>query len=148
MMRRSLVAALVLLVACAPREQEEPATPSEVTLSDFVGTWVGEVKAEGSDSVLAHVELFATGQADGWSYTVVNAHDPARSSTTPAQVTSIGGDSIVVEAGPFASVLREGQMVSTHAVYRLQNGRLTGTAHTTYPGSGETITLMTEATRR
>lgn len=147
-MRRSLVAALVLLVACAPREQEEPATPSEVTLSDFVGTWIGEVKAEGSDSVLASVELFATNREDGWSFTVVNANDPARSSTAPAQVTAIGGDSVVVEAGPSASVLREGQMVSTHSIYRLQNGRLMGTVHATYTGSGETITLMTEATRR
>jgi hypothetical protein len=148
-MRRTLIAALALLVACGTGDQTDDAMATrEVSLEDFAGAWAGDVMREGSDNVVAHVELLATGREDGWSFTTVSASNPLASATTPARVTAVGGDSVVVEAGPFASVLREGEMVNTHAVYRLENGQLTGVVHATYPASGETIPLRMTGRRR
>jgi hypothetical protein len=148
-MRRTLIAALALLVACGTGDQADDAMATrEVSLEDFAGTWAGDVMSEGSDGVVAHFELLATSREDGWSFTTVNASNPAASATAPARVMAVGGDSVVVEAGPFASVLRDGEMVNTHAVYRLQNGQMTGVVHATYPASGETIALRTTGRRR
>lgn len=148
-MRRAFVAALALVIGCGPGEPaaDTPAARG-LTVSDLVGTWEGEVRAEGSDSPVAYVELLATPREDGWSFTVASAANPALSTTSPARVTSIGGDSVVVETDPFASVLREGEQVSTHSVYRLEGDRLVGVVHATYPQTGETTVLRAEAARR
>jgi hypothetical protein len=147
-MRRAF-AALVLIAACTQPERPAPdAMPADVTLNDFVGTWQGTVMPEGSDSVVAHIEMLATNRDDGWSFTIENAANPLQSTTTPARVTVVGGDSVVVQAGPFASVLRENEPVSTHTVYRLRNGQLVGVIHATYERTGEMIALRSEARRR
>jgi hypothetical protein len=148
-MRRAIVALVVAVTACAqPERPNGDAMPRDATLNDFVGTWQGTIMPEGSDSVVAHIELLATTRDDGWSFTVENAANPAQSTTTPARVASVGGDSVVVMAGPFASVLRDNEPVSTHTIYRLQNGRLVGVMHATYERTGEMIMLRSEATRR
>jgi hypothetical protein len=79
---------------------------------------------------------------------VVNATNPALASTTPARVTAIEGDSLVLEAGPFESILRGGQQVSTRSVYRLRDGRMVGVVQAVYAATSDTITLNSEATRR
>lgn len=146
-MRRALILTLAAAVACATTEQPPADAPRALSIADFVGTWDGTVTAEGSDQVLVNMELMATGNPEGWSFTTVNAINPALSSTAIARVLAIEGDSVVVAAGPFPSVLRTGEEVSTHSVYRLQDGRLVGVIHATYP-SGDTVVLRSEATRR
>jgi hypothetical protein len=149
-MRRITILILALMTACAPTEEAatDTAGAMAVSLSDFAGTWDGTVKAQGSDSVIANIELLATSTNEGWSFTVVNAANPALASTTPARVTAIEGDSLILEAGPFESILRAGQQVSTRSVYRLRDGRMVGAVQAVYAATGDTIMLNSEATRR
>jgi hypothetical protein len=148
-MRRTLIAPLALLAACWGSEPPaaDPLEQRELTLADLVGTWEGTVMAEGSDAPLAYIELLASPVPDGWSFTVVSAANPARSSTAPSRVVSMGGDSIVVEADPFPSVLRPGETLSTHSIYRLRDGTLEGTIHASY-SDGEEVMLRAAARRR
>ena len=150
-MRRTTIPilALALITACAPREDAAPDTAATgVSLADFAGTWDGTVTPPGSDSVVANIEMLATSTPDGWSFTVVNAANPAMSSTSPARVVALEGDSLILEAGPFESILRAGQQVSTRSVYRLQGGTMVGVVRATYAATGDTIMLSSEATRR
>jgi hypothetical protein len=62
----------------------------------------------------------------------------------------VDGDSIMTETGPFSSVLREGVMVTTSAVYRVEGGNLVGTLVARYDGAGadSVMTGRQEATRQ
>ena len=153
-MRRTFVLCAILLVGCAQSqppasETSTPeATPAMISLADVAGVWDGTITAAGSDTVLVNIELNATEDPTGWTMRVTNIKDPAMTRMVPATSVVAAGDSIVVEAGPFESVLRAGQQVTTHAVYRMENGNLMGMLHATYPASGETIMLQSMATRR
>ena len=122
---------VVLLLGCAkskPPASESAATGgtgaavATLSLADVAGTWEGPVLAAGTDTVLTNVVLIATTEPTGWTMKVTNAKLPART-------------------GPYPSVLREGQQVTTHGVYRLQDGKLRGEIRASYPASGETIML-------
>jgi hypothetical protein len=152
-MRRTLLICLLLLSGCAkskpPASESTPmAGMATISLAEVAGTWEGTVTAAGSDTVLTNLELIATSDSTGWTMKVTNAKNAKL--TTVAPITSVvaQGDSVIVEAGPFKSVLRAGQQVSTHTVYRLQDGKLVGTIQATYPASGETINLHSVATRK
>lgn len=152
-MRYALLLCAVLFVGCAksePPASESAATGGMATISlvDVAGTWDGTVMAAGSDTVLTLMELTATSDAAGWAMKVTNAKDAKITTDVRATGVVAAGDSIVMEAGPFASVLRPGQQVATHSVYRLQDGKLVGTIQATYPASGETMMLRSEATRK
>ncbi len=147
-MRRTLILVLVAGVACAKTDQPAAvdttamATAPGLSLADVAGTWNGKSMAVGNDSVLATWQLTATTDTSGWSQMV-----GASTSVIPVRVVSVSGDSLITEAGPFPSVLRPGQQVTTRSIYRLQNGKLIGVTNATYP-NGETVTLRTEATRQ
>lgn len=156
-MRRTLLLFTVLFLGCA--KSEPPISDSTtmggstdgmatISLTDLAGTWDGTVTAVGNDTVITNMELTATQDASGWMMKVTNAMDPTKTTTTPATHVVAEGDSLIVDAGPFQSVLRAGQQVSTRTVYRLQDGRLVGTIYATYPASGEMIMLHSVATRR
>lgn len=152
-MRRTLLLCAVLLFGCA--KSEPPAstststeTPAAISLADVAGTWDGTVTAAGNDTVLTLMELTATADPTGWSMTVTNAKVATMRTVTPVKSVVAEGDSLIVEAGPFQSVLRAGQEVSTHTVYRLQDGKLVGSIMATYPASGETVELHSVATRK
>ncbi len=152
-MRRTMILTLALAftAGCAGPDETYTDTMADapgVTLSDFAGTWYGTATPVGSNTVAANVEMLATSTPDGWSFTVVSAANPAEASTTPARVVAFEGDSVILEAGPFPSTLRPGEMVSTRSVYRLQNDSMVGVVQATYPASGETVTLNSTATRR
>jgi len=61
----------------------------------------------------------------------------------------VSGDSLVIESGPFESVLRKGVQVWTHGVSRLVGGELVGTtvAHYVTTQADSVVTLRTRATR-
>jgi hypothetical protein len=66
------------------------------------------------------------------------------------RIVSIAGDSIVVEAGPYPSVLRKGVQVRTTSTLRLQDGKLVGTTTARYSSKGADSVLIvrTEGTRK
>ena len=117
-----------------------PAAPTAISLADVKGKWKMKSMAEGSDSALVEYTLDA-GDA-GWTL-----HFPKRP-PVPTKPTA-DGDSIVADAGPYESVLRKGVKVTTHSVFRLQDGKLVGTtvAHYATKGPDTLRTLKTEGTR-
>jgi hypothetical protein len=145
----------VLVVGCAKSEppaetstSTETAAPAMMSLADVAGIWDGTVTRAGSDTVVATIELTATEDPTTWTMKVANAQNPAMQSTVSGLMVTAAGDSLVVEAPAFQSVLRAGQEVSTRMVYHMHDGNLMGTGMATYPSTGETLMLSTMATRR
>jgi hypothetical protein len=139
--------AAVVLVGCAKSEQQQakdttteaaptstaaptpPAPPAAISLADVAGKWSMATMTEKGDSTLVKYELVATGDTTGWTFNF-----PKRK-RVPAHV-AVGGDSIVIDAGPYESVLRKGVQVTTHGVARLQDGKLVGTTVARYATHG------------
>ena len=65
------------------------------------------------------IELNATADASGWTMSL-----PGRPNI-PLTVKA-DGDSVIVDSGPFESVLRKGVQVTNHGVYRMQGDKLVG----------------------
>jgi hypothetical protein len=130
-----------VLVACSKPEQQPaqdttataaptpPAPPPGISLADVAGKWAMTTMTEKGDSTLLKYELVATADTTGWTFNF-----PKRK-PVPAHVT-VSGDSIVLEAGPFESLLRKGVQVTTHGVARLQGGKLVGTTVARYATRG------------
>lgn len=130
-----------VLVGCAKPEQQPakdttaaaaptpPPPPAGIALADVAGKWEMTTMTEKGDSTLVKYELVATGDTTGWTFNF-----PKRK-PVPAHV-AVGGDSIIIEAGPYESVLRKGVQVTTHGVARLQDGKLVGTTVARYATHG------------
>lgn len=117
--------------------------PAPINLADVAGKWDSRsVPTTGKDTSATTNVLTATSTTAGWTITL-----PGRK-PMPAQVT-VGGDSVIVSAGPFPSVRRKGVRVTTNTVFRLQNGSLAGTttAHYQVKTPDSVLTLTTTATR-
>ncbi len=85
--------------------------------------------------------MVATADPSGWTFNFPK-RDPI-----PARVTA-EGDSVVIDAGPYESVLRKGVQVSTHTVTRMDGDRLTGTTVATYQsGPNPEVRLKFEGER-
>ena len=140
---RKLVLSLCLftLAACAPdaaddeMEMEEAAEaemPAEAAMEEaspmaqWAGTWEGVAILESGDTV--PTTMVATDSRDGWTITLPD-RDPM-----PLRVVSAEGDSLVLEMGPYESILREGVQVSVRQVIRMQGDAFTGTLVATYEG--------------
>lgn len=124
----------VVLAGCAGGEEMPADTPAAamatpLTLAELAGTWSMQALAETSDSVLTAYTLTATADGAGWTMTLPG-RDPV-----PATV-AVDGDSLVLDAGPYESVLRPGVQVSVHSVSRLENGMLMGTFQARYTTTG------------
>lgn len=156
MRRIALSCCALVLAACSkPKEQppaaEAPAAaetqaappaPAPLALADLAGKWNMRTMPENSDSTLIKYEMIATGDATGWEF-----HFPKRK---PVSVhPTAAGDSLVLDAGPYESVLRKGVQVTTHSVSRLQDGKLVGvtTAHYKTTGPDSVRQLRVEGTR-
>lgn len=146
----------VALVACAKSEKAPadttpaaatpapPPPPPPIKLSDVAGKWNMVGKNETGDSTLVTYVFTATADTTGWSIKFANRPKPV-----PVKVVSVAGDSIVIHAGPYPSVLRKGVNVWTHGPMRLQNGKLVGivTAHYSVKTADSVRRVMTEGTR-
>jgi len=77
------------------------------------------------DTVIAS-EVIATADGKGW-VTKIGNRPPI-----PTRVVASGGDSVVTEAGPFESVLRPGQMVTTRTAGHYKGDTMTGTIEARY----------------
>jgi hypothetical protein len=111
------------LAACgtgrdAATAADAAATPA-LTLDQLAGRWSVQAFRDTGTTMLTSFEL--AGTADPVSWTMVF---PERA-PMPVRVTA-AGDSVVIEAGPYESVLRAGVAVVTRTVARLDGDRLTG----------------------
>jgi hypothetical protein len=126
----------------APEASQTPPPPPAIALADLAGKWSVKGMNEARDTTLVTYELNATADTSGWRIVFANRR------TVPARVAA-AGDSVVIDAGPYESVLRRGVQVTTHGVLRLQGGKLVGltVAHyrTTRPDSVRRIVV--EGTR-
>ena len=153
MRRISLVAAVVLVGACAKQEQAPAsdsavmstamAAPAPFSLADAAGTWTYVAKNEAGDSTLVTAEI--SGSADPASWTLTFAGRPPM----PLVVT-VSGDSMLTSAGPYESVLRKGVKVTTVGAMHMKDGKLVGhsTAHYSVKTADSVRHLRVEATRK
>lgn len=114
-----------------------------IKLADVAGTWSIEntVKtAAGNDTVVTS-ELVATATRKGW-VTNLAGRDPI-----PTRVVKVGGDSVIVTAGPFQSVVRPGQKVSIRETLHFKGNDLSGTMVAHYP-KGQTVKGTIKGTRK
>jgi len=157
-MRSPILLCALILVACAKSEQKKadtsapapaaaaaPAAPTQgtaaITPADVAGTWSGTTKPMTKDTVLTTVGMTMTSTTSGWTMTLPNG-------THPVRVITVGGDSVVTEAGPFPSAVRKGKQVQViHSVLHLRDGKLAGTTHATYVG-GDTATFRVEVAKK
>ena len=147
-MRRALPFCAFLFLACGGGGKSPAADSAAVaavpslSLADLTGKWTQSTTPEGSDTVVT-TELNFTGDPSGWTMTVMGR--PA----APTRVT-VDGDSVMMTAGPFESVLRKGVQVTTNNVSRLVEGKLVGhtVAHYSGVASADSVRqLRTVATR-
>jgi hypothetical protein len=140
-MRRSfLLSAAVLagLTTAAAAQQPQAATK----LSDVAGVWNAKTMTGPKDSVVATTVLTTTADGKGWTMAFPNRAQPVA-----VRMVSMGGDSIVTEAGPYASYLRPGQSVtSLRTVAHYKGNEMWGTSVAQY-ASGDKLTFKITATR-
>lgn len=136
-----LSAAIAVSYAAAAPAQAYPAQHAGIKLSDVAGTWDGKTMLGPKDSVVATFALTATADRNGWTLKFPN-RDPI-----PVRVLSTGGDNVVVEAGPYQSVLRPGQIVTTRISGHFKGDTMTGTFEAHY-ASGDVLRGKATATRR
>jgi len=149
-MRSILLFSAVAVAAAAPVFAQNPppaaapavqAQRAGIKLADVAGRWESRSMVGPKDSVVVTYTLTATADAKGWTITFPG-RDPI-----PARVVSVGGDSIIIEAGPFASVLRPGQMVTTRTVTHYTGDTATGTFDAHY-ASGDVLRGKVALTRK
>jgi hypothetical protein len=142
----------LVLVGCN-KGKEEPAmdaaampetasAPAAISLADVAGSWTVRVMPEDRDTTLLTYEMTAGEDPSAWTITF-----PGRPAL--ASRVTVGGDSILIAAGPYESALRKGVQVTIEGVNRLEDGKLMGkvTAHYATSGADSVVHLRTEGTR-
>ena len=134
-------------VAQQPPAQPKPKPAAQQAAASakpaIAGTWAIEssVKtAAGKDTVVTSL-LTAMAGANGW-VTHLAGRDPI-----PTRVVAMGGDSAVTEAGPFQSVARPGQTVTTSETLHFKDDAVWGTIEARY-SNGEVVKGTVKGTRR
>jgi hypothetical protein len=100
-------------------------------LSDVVGVWHAQAMMGPKDSVVTTLELVETANDMGWTMTFPKA------APVLVRVVSIGGDSVVTEAGPYPSTSRPGQTVVLRTVGHYKGDEMWGSFEATYSVSGK-----------
>ena len=113
-----------------------------INLADVAGKWNMKAVPMSGDTTATTYVLTATNTTDGWTITF-----PGRA-PIPVKVTT-DADSIMLQAGPFASVRRKGVQVTTFSVARLQSGVINGstTAHYKTNRADSVLVLTTSGKR-
>lgn len=145
MSRAALLLVLPMMLACSPAEEEPMADTTAMTAPmNYAGNWTVTSMPEGRDTVLVTYDLVATNDQSGWTTTL-----PGRETQT-LRIVSISGDSVVSELGPFQSVLRPNEMVTTRTTLRPEGDRLVGTTIARYATTGaDSVTVLrVRATRK
>ncbi|MDP9178492.1 MAG: hypothetical protein M3O61_12500 [Gemmatimonadota bacterium] len=118
--------------------------PVPISLDQVAGKWnVRVLSAETGDSTLTSYVLDAKSDTAGWTFTFPTGGPIAM------RVTSMAGDSIVTESGPFDSRLQKGVKVHSIVTWRLRDGKLAGAVVSHYDTKPPTTrNLITEGTRQ
>jgi hypothetical protein len=121
---------------------EVTTAPAPINLADVAGKWNMSAVPTTGDATPTNSVIVATGNTSGWTITFPSGKP------IPIRVR-VDGDSIITEAGPYASVRRKGVQVTTNGVMRLQGGNLVGTttAHYKVKTADSVLVLNTTATR-
>ncbi len=118
MVRRALLVSAVAVwsvtVVLNAQKPQPAAAPRECR------AWAGKTLFGPKDSVVTPWVLVSV---DGKSWTL---HFPNRD-PVPVRVLASGGDSIVMEFGPYSSIMRPGQMVTVRSVGHVKGNEMTGT---------------------
>lgn len=137
------LACVALIAACASRTIPPADVAGSVSLADMTGTWNMRTLNMAGDSVLVTYDIFATNDVSGWTLTF-----PGRA-PIPVRVIEVAGDSVILDAGPYASALRQDVTVSTRFDMRLQGDSLSGliTAIYNMPEGQTTVPLRVRGRR-
>ncbi len=142
-MPRPLLYSLVLVAAAATaaRAQNPYQEPHATSMPAGIGgTWDGKTMVGPKDSVVVSWTLVID---PGKSWTLTFPNHPA----VMGRVLARGGDSVVVEAGPYPSITRPGQMVTTRTVAHFKGDQMTGTTEARF-AAGDVLHAKVAATRR
>jgi hypothetical protein len=129
--------------AGAPAAAPTPAAPAPIVLADIAGKWNVVAIPTAGDTTPTKFVLTVAATPDGWTQTYQNG-------LVVKPKIVVNGDSIVSDAGPYASVRRKGVKVVTHSVLRREGDKLVGTSTAHYQGvkgADSVLTLRTEGTR-
>lgn len=120
------------------------AEPAPMSLDQVAGKWnVRILSAETGDSTLTSYVLDAKADTAGWTFQFPTG------APLPMRIVTMGGDSLVTEAGPFDSRLQKGLKVNSRVTWRLRDGKLTGAVVSNYNTSPPTTrNLIAEGTRQ
>ncbi|HWZ58218.1 MAG TPA: hypothetical protein VNW46_04505 [Gemmatimonadaceae bacterium] len=140
-MRRVLLVSAALIVGYTVTARAQNAMGT-IKLADVAGTWDSKTIVGPTDSVAVRSVITATADGKGWTLKL------PKGDRVPLRIVTVGGDSIVTEAGPFPSALRPGQTVTLlHSIAHYKGDKSTGTFEAHY-SSGDVVRGKTEATRR
>jgi hypothetical protein len=134
MRKSALLCCAILLVGCAKADTAADtaaavdtampaaaAEPTPISLDQLAGKWnVRVTSAETGDSLLTSYVLDAKADTAGWTFQFPTGAPIAM------KFVSMGGDSLVTEAGPFDSRLQKNVKVHTIVTWRLRDGKLAG----------------------
>lgn len=135
MRRFALLCCAAVIAGCAKKDEAPadtaaaamtPPPPAPIALADVAGKWNVTGKNEAGDSTLVTYTLTTTADTTGWTITFPNRRP------VPVRVVAVAGDSIVIAAGPYESVLRRGVQVRTTGTLRIQDGKLVGSSTARY----------------
>ena len=120
-----------------------PAAPAPLKASDVAGNWTVVGKNAATDSTLVTYDMATTSDS---TFTLTFANGQK----VQGRVVGISGDSMMIEAGPYPSVLRKGVQVRTSGTLRLQDGKLVGTTVARYntKRADSVVNIRTEGTRK
>jgi hypothetical protein len=114
-----------------------------IKLSDVAGVWDGKSMMGPKDSVVVTSVMTLTADGKGWTLAFPNRAEPVS-----VRVVSMGGDSIVTEAGPYPSALRPGVTVKLlQMVGHYKGNEMWGTWAAQYDG-GDKAAGKLSGTRR
>lgn len=117
----AMIAATASAQGSSPKQSGAPAKAKHIEWTDLKGEWTGRSMRGTSDTVITAI-TFAF--ADNRKVTVAY---PNRAPLV-GRVLAIGGDSVVVDYGPYPSLTRAGHGVANvHNVLHISNHRMTGT---------------------
>lgn len=122
----SLLLAVALLAACAPKEEQPAAevAPPAAPYAAYEGAWNSTSTVEGTPDPVAGT---MTVTADGVGSTMSLPDRP----NIPITL-SMSGDSLVVTTAEYESVLRKGVMVTTRVASVMDGAVLKGSLEATY----------------
>jgi len=130
---RKLLFVAVIVTACAKAEppkadttsaMAEPAAapapaPAKLTAADLAGTWNGESKLEGKDSVVSKWSVSMTNDSTG---TLTNAASKQKIHYS----IKFDGDSMISTSEPFVDATTKGPKQVFHATGWMKDGKLSG----------------------